>query len=123
MLQKDLIREVKFRLNTIKGQLDGIIKMLDQDKDPEQILLQFKAGKQALASTELLLLDETFRKSLAVKLAETMEACPGNCGQEDAIERLKKQFPDLALNELAKKMKEIEEIYKQMQKNREENKN
>ncbi|MBF9252155.1 metal-sensitive transcriptional regulator [Pontibacter sp. 172403-2] len=119
MLQKDLVRDVKTRLNTIKGQLDGIIKMIDNDRDPEQILLQFKATGKALENAELLLLDEAFRKSLAVKLSETMEACPGDCGQEHTIERLRNQFPHLGLGELTEKMKEIQAVYEQMKKNQE----
>lgn len=117
MLQKDLTREVKTRLNTIKGQLDGIIKMLESDKDPDKILIQFKAASKALEGAQHLLLDETFRKSLAAKLSETMEACPGNCGQENTIEMLRKQFPNLGLDELTIKMKEIQAVYDQMQEN------
>jgi DNA-binding FrmR family transcriptional regulator len=120
MLQKDLVREIKNSMNSVKGQLDGIVKMLGKDhQDPEKILIQFKAARKALESAEFLLLDETFRKSLAVKLSETMEACNGECGQEDAIEMLRKQFPNLGLDELTKKMKEVQAVYEQMKKNQE----
>ena len=114
MLQKDLTRDIKTRLNTIAGQLQGIIKMLDQDNDPEQILNQFKAASRALATAEALLLDETFRKSLAAKISESFQACPGNCGQEDLIEMLRKQFPTLKQEELTKKMKEIQTAFDQI---------
>jgi DNA-binding FrmR family transcriptional regulator len=117
MLQKDLIKEFKNRLNSIKGQLDGIVKMLDNDQDPEKVLMQFKAASKALTSAEFLLLDETFRKSLAIKLSQAMEACTGICGQEDNIEKLRKQFPELKLKELTEKMKDIEAIHEQMRKN------
>lgn len=117
MLQKDLTRDVKNRLNTIKGQLDGIIKMLDNDRDPEQVLVQFKAAGKALETAQFLLLDETFRKSLAAKLSETMEACPGDCGMENDIDKLRKQFPDLTLEELTSKMKEIQAVYDQIKAN------
>lgn len=120
MLQKDLIRDVKTRLNTIKGQVEGLIKMLDEDKDPEQILLQFKATGKALENAQLLLLDEAFRMSLAVKISQTLESCPGNCGQEEVIERLRRQFPDLGHDELTAKMKEIQAVYDQIKKNQEQ---
>lgn len=107
MLHKDLTRDVKSRLNTIKGQVEGIVKMLDEDKDPEQILNQFKAVSKALETAESLLLDDTFRKSLAAKISEAVQACPGNCGQEQTIESLRRQFPTLTEYELAEKMKEI----------------
>jgi hypothetical protein len=37
MLPKDLTRDIKTRLATIKGQVDGLIKMLDNGEDPEKI--------------------------------------------------------------------------------------
>jgi DNA-binding FrmR family transcriptional regulator len=120
MLQKDLTRDIKTRLNTIKGQIEGIVKMLDEDKDPEQILNQFKAAGKALETAEALLLDETFRKSLAAKISETFQACPGNCGQEDIIEMLRNQFPTLKPEELTKKMKEIQDAFDQMKKNQQQ---
>lgn len=117
MLQKDLTRDIKTRLNTIKGQLEGIVKMLDEDRHPEEVLMQFKAAGKALGTAQTLLLDETFRKSLAAKLSETMETCTGNCGQEDRIEMLRRQFPTLTVDELTSKMKEMQAVYDQMQEN------
>lgn len=116
MLHKDLTRDVKSRLNTIKGQVEGLVKMLDDDKDPQQILNQFKAVSKALETAESLLLDETFRKSLAAKISEAVQACPGNCGQEQTIESLRIQFPALTEYELAEKMKEIQAAYELMKK-------
>ncbi len=84
--------------------------MLENDKEPEQIRLQFKTTSKALENAELLLLDETFRKSLAIKIAETMASCPGDCRQEELIERLRRQFPDLGHEELTDKMKEIQDV-------------
>lgn len=95
MLEKDLTRDIKSRLNTIRGQLEGIVKMLDEDRDPELILNQFKAAGKALEIAHEFLLDETYRKSLAAKISEAIEACPGNCGQEDIIEMLRVQFPTI----------------------------
>ncbi len=119
MIQKDLTRDVKNRLRTIKGQIEGIVKMLDDDKDPEQILNQFKAVINAVEATQTLLLDDTFRKSLAAKISEAMQACPGNCGQEHTIESLRQQFPTLTNDELTEKMKVIQIAYDLMNKNKE----
>ena len=82
-LPKDLTRDIKTRLQSIKGQMEGLVAMLDEGRDPEQILIQFKALQQALSKTHYLLLDETFRKALAIKIVEASDACPGNCGNED----------------------------------------
>ena len=40
-LPTDLILDIKSRLKTLSGQINGIVKMLDEGKDPEQINIQF----------------------------------------------------------------------------------
>ncbi len=117
MLKKDLTKDVKNRLNTVKGQLEGIVRMLDDDKDPELILNQFKAAGKALETAQELLIDEAFRKSLAAKISEAFQSCPGDCGQEDIIEMLRTQFPTIQPDDLTKKMKEIQIAYDQMKNN------
>ena len=107
MLPKDLTKDVRTRLQSIKGQVEGLVRMLDEDRDPEQILEQFKAAQKGLDNAQYLLLDEVYRKSLAIKIVNTVDACPGNCGNEDKIEFILKEFPQLKLDDLVKKMKEI----------------
>lgn len=114
MLPKDLTKDIKTRLQSIKGQIDGLIKMLDEGKDPEKILTQFKAAKSGLDKAHSRLLDETFRKSLAIKISETSEACPGNCGNEENIELLRQEFPKIETDDLTKKMTEISRLKKQL---------
>lgn len=91
--------------------------MLDEDTDPEKILIQFKAAQKGLDKAHFLLLDETYRKALAIKISETVEACPGNCGNEDRIEFIRKQFPDLELDVLTSQMKEIDILRKRIDSN------
>ena len=114
MLPKDLTKDIKTRLLSIKGQVDGLIKMLDEGKDPEKILIQFKAAKSGLDKAHHLLLDEAFRKSLALKISETSDACPGNCGNEAQIEKLRQQFPAIKVDDLTEKMKEIARLKKHL---------
>lgn len=120
MLPKDLTKDLKDRLSSIKGQVEGVIKMLDESDDPAQILNQFKAVNKGFEKAQFLLLDEVFRKTLAMKIAEALESCPGNCGQEEKIAIIRKQFPDLGLYELTDKMKEVEKIYEFLKKNKDE---
>lgn len=110
MIPKDLSQDIKTRLQSINGQVSGLVRLLDKGSDPEKILVQFKAVKNALDKAHYLLLDETYRKTLAIKISETVEACPGNCGNEDRIEFIRKQFPDLELDSLTEKMKEIDTL-------------
>ena len=90
--------------------------MLDEDRDPDQILNQFQAADQGLQKAHYLLLDDVFRKSLALKLVQVMNACPGNCPDAQKIELLKEQFPILQDNELTHKMKEINTISERLTK-------
>ncbi len=114
MLPKELTGDLVKRLSTIKGQIEGIIKMIDEDKEPDQILNQFKAADQGLQKAHYLLMDEVFRKSLALKLVQVMNACPGNCQDAEKIEYMKEQFPMLEFDELTSKIKEINAIDKRL---------
>lgn len=121
MIPKDLTHDIIKRVNYIQGQLNGIAKMLDEGKNPDQILNQFKAAQKGLDKAHYLLLDEVYRKSLAIKIVEVADTCPGNCGNEDKIQFIKDQFPHLDLNDLTKKMKEINEIAKRLEEYHSEN--
>jgi len=118
MIPRDLSKDIKTRLQSINGQLSGLIKMLDEDTEPEKILIQFKAAQKGLDKAYFLLLDETYRKALAIKISETVEACPGDCGNEDRIEFIRKRFPDLELDSLTDKMKEIDMLRSKMEFNK-----
>lgn len=121
MLPRDLTKDLKDRLNSIKGQVEGVIKMLDESNDPVQILNQFKAVNKGFQKSQQILLDEVFRKALAIKIAEALANCPGNCGQEEKIATIREQFPNLNLYELTDKMQEIETIDEFLQTNTEKN--
>ena len=121
MLPKDLTKDISDRLASIKGQVEGISKMLNEGKDPEQILIQFKAAQKGLDKAHYLLLDEVYRKALAIKIVNTVDACPGNCGNEDKIEYIRQQFPSFKLDELTDKMQEISEIEKRLERYNSEN--
>jgi DNA-binding FrmR family transcriptional regulator len=115
MLPKDLTRDIKARLKSISGQIDGIIKMLDEERSPKDILLQFRSVKSGMHKAEQLLLDEVFRKTLAIQIVKALDACPGDCGNEERFEVFRQQFPDLKLEELAEKMEEINSLNQWLQ--------
>ena len=50
---------------------------------------------------EQLLLDEDFRKILAIQLAKTLDSCPGDCGNEERLEAFRRQLLELKPEELA----------------------
>ena len=114
-LPSDLTRDSINRLKTIHGQVGGLIQLLEAGAFPEKILNQFKAVDKGLQKAYYLLLDEVYRKALAVKIAEVIAACPGNCGHEGHIEVIRKQFPELKMDELARRFAEIEELKNQIE--------
>lgn len=109
-LPSDLILDIKTRLKTLSGQINGIVKMLDNGKDPEQINIQFKSIDKGIQKAHYLLLDEVYRKALAIGIVNAVDSCPGNCGNEDKIDYLKREFPNLELSDLTDKLKEIQTI-------------
>lgn len=109
-LPSDLISDIKTRLKTLSGQIHGIVKMLDDGKDPEQIDIQFKSIDKGMQKAHFLLLDEVYRKALAIGIVKAVDTCPGNCGNEDQIADLKQAFPNLHISDLTEKLKEIQAI-------------
>ena len=57
-----------------------------------------------------LLLDEVYRKTLAIQLVQALNSCPGDCGNEEKIETLRQKFPELDLEELSDKMNEVQDL-------------
>ena len=113
-LPHDLVVDIKTRLKTLSGQINGIVKMLDDGRDPEQINIQFKSVDKGIQKAHYLLLDEVYRKTLAIGIVKATDACPGNCGNENEIESLREAFPNLGLEDLTGKLKEIHAIEKNL---------
>jgi len=109
-LPADLIADIKTRLKTLSGQMNGIVKMLDDGKDPEHINIQFKSIDKGIQKAHYLLLDEVYRKALAIGIVNAVNSCPGNCGNEEKIDFLRREFPKLKLDDLTIKLKEIQTI-------------
>lgn len=116
MLPSDLTGDLKKRLSTVKGQIEGIVKMLDEETDPDKILVQFKAADKGLQKAHYLLMDEVFKKTLALKLVQVMNACPGNCQDAEKIEYMKQHFPMLEFDQLTTQIKEVNAIDKRLEK-------
>jgi len=114
-LPPELITDIKSRLKTLSGQLQGIVKMLDEGRDPEAINVQFKSIDKGLQKAHLLLLDEVYRKALAIGIVKAVDSCPGNCGMEEQIEYLRQSFPTLTLSDITHKLKEIQQIKQRLE--------
>lgn len=116
MIAKDLTRDIKISLKTAMGQLNYVVNQVDNLEQAENLLLQLKAVQATLTKTTVKLLDDTYRKALAEKISFAHQNCPGNCGNEDKIERLRKLFPDIDLENVTQKLKDAQEIENELQK-------
>jgi DNA-binding FrmR family transcriptional regulator len=114
MMMTDLTRNIKVSLKTAIGQLNYILKKVDDEQQAENILLQLKAVQAMLNKTSYELLDDTYRKALAEKISYSFQQCPGNCGNEEVIERLRTLFPDISPEEVPNKLKEVQQMEKQL---------
>ncbi|MFY0654372.1 MAG: metal-sensitive transcriptional regulator [Cyclobacteriaceae bacterium] len=116
MIPSDLTQGIKVSLKTATGQLGYILNKLDDEDQVENILLQLKAVQSTLTKTTFELLDDTYRKALAEKISSTYQNCPGNCGNEEAIERLRKLFPEYKLEEVPEKLQEARMVEEELKK-------
>ncbi|MFU8813052.1 MAG: metal-sensing transcriptional repressor [Balneolaceae bacterium] len=113
-LPTDLTRELNQRLKSIRGQLDGLMNMLNKSNDPVQVMQQFKAVRNGLENAQHILLDEVYRKTLAIRLSQALDTCPGNCGLEEQLAALRRDFPELKDEELAATIQKLEELYSRL---------
>lgn len=120
-LPLDLTLDIITRLKTLSGQINGVIKMLNEGKDPEQISIQFKSIDKGIQKAHYLLLDEVYRKALAIGIVKAVDSCPGNCGDEGKIGNLKSEFSNFKLDELTEKLKEIQAIENRLKQHNEKN--
>ncbi len=106
MIATDLTKDVKTSLKTIIGQLNYVLGEVDNEQQAENLLLQLNAAQSTLKKTLFILLNDTYRKVLAQKISSAHQHCPGNCGQEENIEKLRQLFPELKLEEIPEKLAE-----------------
>lgn len=94
--QKHLVK----RLHNVKGQIDGIERMISSGRSAEEIYNQLKAAERALHQTIYGVLDELLKKQFAEKLAQRLTLCPGNCSDAGRLQFLKREFSKLDIQQL-----------------------
>ena len=104
------IKSFKKHLHYLKGQIEGIEKMIDKGESINDIYIQFKALQGTLDKASYLLLEEILRKELALKIVKVVDACPGNCDDAEKIKFVKKEFPNLEIKKVASIISEMDEI-------------
>ena len=116
MIPSDLTQRIKVSLKTATGQLGYILSKIDDEDQVENILLQLKAVQSTLTKTTYELLDDTYRKALAERISSAYQNCPGNCGNEETIEKLRTLFPELKLEEVPEKLREARTVEEELKK-------
>jgi DNA-binding FrmR family transcriptional regulator len=66
------MNNINARLKKIAGQINGIIKMIDEDQDCEKIITQFQASKAAIDSAYAEVLSQNLQSCLKSKNSEQM---------------------------------------------------
>jgi DNA-binding FrmR family transcriptional regulator len=69
----DIKKRALKRLNIIKGQIEGLKKMVEEEKYCIDILIQSMAIKQALSSLEDLILENHFREHIPKQMKNKKE--------------------------------------------------
>ena len=110
MISSDLTRDIKVSIKTAMGQLNYVLEQVDDEQQEGNILLQLKAVRAILDKAIFELLDDVYRKAMAEKISSAHQNCPGNCGDEDNIERLRRLFPEFSLEDVPQKLKEAEGV-------------
>lgn len=116
MIPNDLTQSIKVSLKTAIGQLGYILNKVDDEDQVENVLLQLKAVQSTLTKTTYELLDNTYRKALAEKISSAYQSCPGNCGNEETIERLRTLFPEFKLEEVPEKLRKARTVEENLKK-------
>ncbi len=116
MFDETEINKFKKQLHVIKGQIDGIEKMMDEGRDSNDIFIQSKAVEGGVQRLIYDLLDNLLRKKLAEKVVKVVNACPGNCLDVEKIKLVQKEFPDMELKKVASIINEMEEIDERLKK-------
>ena len=95
-------KEFLKRLHYIKGQLDGIEKMMENGREMGDIFGQLKAVEKGLHQAIYGVLDGQLKKQFAELLSERLTLCPGDCDDAERLQVLKRDFPKFELKDLVK---------------------
>ncbi|MCH7769539.1 MAG: metal-sensitive transcriptional regulator [Bacteroidetes bacterium] len=112
----DEIKKLKKHLHYLKGQIEGIEKMIDRGEDSNDIYIQFKAIEGTMNKTIYVLLEDILRKDLALKIVRVVNACPGDCEDAEKIEFVKKEFPKMEIKKVASIIAEMDTIEEKLKK-------
>ena len=103
MINKEILK----RIHYVIGQLQGVEKMITEERDPVEIYAQLISARSALKNSVIETMDTEYRYKLAESLVEDLEKCDGTCGMQDTLIKFKKDFPKMTSKEVFSSLKVI----------------
>lgn len=91
--KKALLKRIRF----VNGQLSGIEKMLEQDRQPLDIYIQLLSVESAFRKSIIETFETEHRLELGECIVDELENCPGSCEYCTLLAILKRDFPKLTL--------------------------
>lgn len=116
MFDEPETKKLKKQLHFLKGQLEGIENMINDNRDFNEVFIQSKAVEGGVQKLIYDLLDNLLRKELAEKVVKVVNVCPGNCPDAEKIKVIHKEFPNMELKKVASIINEMEAIEKRLNK-------
>jgi DNA-binding FrmR family transcriptional regulator len=104
------------RLNYIKGQIEGVEKMIEKGREYKEVFIQLKAVEGALNKLIYTVFAETLKKQLAEALSQRLMECPGNCELAEYPQFLRKEFGKLNIEEIIQAIDKLSVKQKRRQK-------
>ncbi|MBI1805656.1 MAG: metal-sensitive transcriptional regulator [Ignavibacteria bacterium] len=93
-------RELLKRIHFVKGQLDGIERMMTSDRSVKEIYGQLKAAERGLHQALYVVLNDHLKAHFAEVLTERLALCPGDCDDAERLQFLRHEFSKLDLKGL-----------------------
>ena len=65
--------DIVTRLKKVSGQVQGLVRMIEQQEHCEKVIVQFQAAKAALDKTYSMVLNNSLKECLSERDSENME--------------------------------------------------
>jgi DNA-binding FrmR family transcriptional regulator len=84
----NLTAQLQKRLAFIEGQVRGVRGMLDNQRDPAEILIQLRAVEAAVGAAAALIVEDGAIGQIKRSIRELLAACAGPCDSCDQLEQM-----------------------------------
>lgn len=100
MLEPKTKRDLSKRLHILQGQLRAIEQMLNEAHDPRDVFIQMKAVERGMHTAIHDVLEDNLKHQLAERLSTRLASCPGNCGDAERLQMIRREFAQFDLKDV-----------------------